>query len=213
MANNFSYKSYKNSVIRYLNSGYKFTTFSQFDDENQNKKVLMRHDIDFDVKPAYKLAQLENQIGISSTYFFRVTAKNYNILSKSSIEDIESIKNKGHEIGLHLDHKQIQPHSNDIGLILNIKKLLERELDVVINSFSIHEPSRTSLEVDGGTLEKLELKHNAYDKKYFKDIKYISDSGGRWREGHFDDWLDRVDQIQILTHPLWWYESSPQENY
>lgn len=83
----------------------------------------------------------------------------------------------------------------------------------MINSFSIHEPSRTSLIVDNETLNRLQLKHNSYDKKYFKDIKYISDSGGRWREGHFAEWLDKVDQIQILTHPLWWYESSPQENY
>lgn len=213
MSNNFSYESYNNSINKYLNSGYKFITFSQYDIEKQNKLVLMRHDIDFDIEPAKKLSELENKIGVLSTYFFRITAKNYNILSPSLIKDIEFIKKRGHEIGLHLDHTHIKPNSHEIDLILNIKYLLERDLSIEIDSFSIHEPSRTSLEISSETLDKLKLKNNAYDKKFFKDIKYISDSGGRWREGHFAEWLDRVDRIQILTHPLWWYESLPQENY
>lgn len=86
MENDFSFKSYKNSVIKYLNSGYKFTTFSQFDKENQNKKVLMRHDIDFDIKPAKELSELENQIGICSTYFFELLLKTTTFLVQAQLK-------------------------------------------------------------------------------------------------------------------------------
>ena len=63
----------------------------------------MRHDIDIDILPAVNLAKFENKLGIKSSYFFRVNAKNYNILSLTTLNSISRIKDLGHEIGLHLD--------------------------------------------------------------------------------------------------------------
>lgn len=39
-----------------------------------------------------------------------------------------------------------------------------------------------------------------------------SDSSAQWREGHFFEWIDKVDQLQVLVHPIWWFKDSPQEN-
>ena len=41
-------------------------TFNEF---NGQKCFLIRHDIDFDLEKAYKIAKIENAIGIKATYF------------------------------------------------------------------------------------------------------------------------------------------------
>ena len=53
----------------------------------------------------------------------------------------------------------------------------------------------------------------SYENRFFKDIKYLSDSGGRWREGHFNEWVNVENKLQVLTHPWWWFKKYPQENY
>lgn len=34
-----------------------------------------------------------------------------------------------------------------------------------------------------------------------------------WREGHFGSWVGREPLMHVLTHPFWWYERVPAENY
>jgi hypothetical protein len=45
------------------------------------------------------------------------------------------------------------------------------------------------------------------------EMKYLSESGGRWRESCFHNWINQVDRLQVLVHPFWWYDKVPQENY
>ncbi len=57
------------------------------------------------------------------------------------------------------------------------------------------------------------LRYQAYGEDFtLPTMKYISDSSGRWREGHFGLWPGKVDRLQVLTHPFWWFERVPQEN-
>jgi hypothetical protein len=213
MSHNFTYGSYQQTIRDFLENEYYFLTFSEFDINKNQRKVLMRHDIDLDVSPALNLAKFENQIGIKSNYFFRVNAKNYNILSLPTLNSISIIKDLGHEIGLHLDGNYLIKESNELKTVKSIKNFLESKLNERIISLSIHEPSRTSMEIDETVMDYLGFKFNAYGDKYFKNIKYLSDSGGRWREGHFGEWVNKEDKFQILTHPFWWYKIHPQENY
>ena len=45
-------------------------------------------------------------------------------------------------------------------------------------------------------------------------MKYISDSGARWREGDMFEWLQKnTPKLYVLTHPVWWYDKTTLENY
>ncbi len=47
---------------------------------------------------------------------------------------------------------------------------------------------------------------HTYQNKYFKDIKYVSDSQGLFRFGHpfeTEEWK-QTKAMHLLIHPLWW---------
>ena len=58
------------------------------------------------------------------------------------------------------------------------------------------------------------VRYHAYEARFTTPtMKYLSDSSGHWREGHFAEWVDKVPVLQVLTHPFWWFETVPAENY
>ncbi len=50
---------------------------------------------------------------------------------------------------------------------------------------------------------------HTYQNKYFREIKYISDSHGLFRFGHpFEtEEFQTGKTIHLLTHPIWWMRS------
>lgn len=210
---NFSYESFEQVVKKYIESNYIFSTFENYDNEINQKIILMRHDVDFDLDVAKKFALFEKDLGISSSYFFRISAKNYNLFSPNVLNILFEISNFGHEVGLHLDSNIEMTNSDYKNLIKITKHTLEDKLDKEIKSFSIHEPSRTSIKHNFDFLYDIGFVNDCYSPKFFESIKYISDSSARWREGHFGEWINKVDKLQVLTHPIWWFKKFPQENY
>ena len=95
----FSYKDLSKYYEKIKGLG-KTLLFNEF---NGQKCFLIRHDVDWDIELAYKLAQLENNLEIKSTYFILVTSNLYNVFSPSNMKLINKIKNLNHEIGLHFD--------------------------------------------------------------------------------------------------------------
>jgi len=171
----------------------------------------MTHDLDFDLQLAIKMADIENEAGITASYFFRLRAKNYNMLSYDGIKAINTISDMGHSVGLHYEPTLC---TSDPGIkvqddIENCMTLLENTSGVEIKYFNIHEPSRTGLDISS----LLPAKNRCYNSPFFVDFKYISDSGARWREGCFSEHVGRWDKLLVLTHPFWWYNSTPAENY
>ena len=58
------------------------------------------------------------------------------------------------------------------------------------------------------------LKYESYFPEFTEDMKYISDSGARWREGCMCNWIKNNEKkLYINTHPFWWYKDTPLENY
>ncbi len=54
---------------------------------------------------ALRLAQLEHQAGVVSTYFIYPHSLFYNLLSRSIVDMVKEISKLGHDIGLHFDPK------------------------------------------------------------------------------------------------------------
>ena len=60
------------------------------------------------------------------------------------------------------------------------------------------------LNIVEGLLSSLDLEYDAYSGVFIKDIKFISDSKYRWREGCMCNHIKKETKLCILTHPIWW---------
>ena len=107
----------------------------------QGEKVfLVRHDVDFDLKPASDLAILAAEEGICSTFFILTTCRTYNVLHADSRALLKEISGLGHEIALHFD-PTLYGESD-------LNKAAEKEAEILsfalgedVKSVSLHNPS------------------------------------------------------------------------
>ena len=73
----FTLDRYKELCLALLDSGYTpLTVYSYLvlegkKKKNNNKLVVLRHDIDRKLGNALQMAELEHELGIQSTYYFR----------------------------------------------------------------------------------------------------------------------------------------------
>jgi hypothetical protein len=90
-------------------AGYEFISFTKakeliIDKPNENDGTCtLRHDIDVNINFALKMAALEANLGIYSTYFLMWRSLFYNLTSRNSQNCVEKIISLGHEIALHYD--------------------------------------------------------------------------------------------------------------
>ncbi len=78
--------------------GYSFQTVENFIRASEDKAIILRHDVDRIPENALKLAKLEHELGIGSTYYFRAVQESWD-------EDIiKQIAEMGHEIGYHYEN-------------------------------------------------------------------------------------------------------------
>ena len=100
----FTLKKYKLLLKALVAQGYYFQTFTQYitSDKNSsflnlNSSIILRHDVEAHYEQALKFAQIQNQLGIKGTYFFRLLPKSFRP------EIVKQIADLGHEIGYHYD--------------------------------------------------------------------------------------------------------------
>ena len=208
----FSYIEYEN-IISLVKMNLPIMDFSDITDETE-KFCVLRHDIEFSIDRALKIAEIEKSLGISSTYTVQLRNNTYNALSQKNIDIIRKINNMGHKIGLH----QNPPMMNDEKLIKYILKDIE-----TLEHYYGFEVDRYAFHRCGSNPEILKRyveipnKINCYDKKFFHYFKgntpkklrvyYIADSNHKWKYGHpLELNFNKVNKIQLLTHPYSWTE-------
>lgn len=189
---------YQDLLQSFLEKNYEFCFFNE--NIKHQGKVLLRHDIDFDVDKAYKMAKIEHSIGIKSTYFFMLRSQSYNLLLKENIEKLKSIYNLGHQISLHFDPTIYD--ENYINRLKNELIILEKISSFKPDCISFHRPTPYFLQYD----KPIGNIRHTYQSIYTKTIKYISDSQGSFRYDHPLNCRDFEvgNSIHLLIHPIWW---------
>ena len=90
------------NYIKLLNTlqsqGFSFQTLEEFILQPKEKVVIMRHDVDRKPYNALKMAQIEKELSVSASYYFRTVEGVYNE------EVINQIKMLGHEVGYHYEN-------------------------------------------------------------------------------------------------------------
>lgn len=179
---------------------------------NSNEFIVLRHDIEFSIDRAYKLAEVEAETDFKSSYFVQITNNSYNALSKKNIDLIKEMLAMGHHIGLHY-------HRNGLTNIEYIKKeivsqteMLSQFLGISIDRFSLHRPAvehlKANINIDGMM--------NTYGSNFFTflddvsnmsdlTVKYIADSNHQWKYGlPNEEYFEKYPKIHLLVHPLSW---------
>lgn len=197
----FKYAEFR-KFIEHLKSFGKIVPLGEWDFSNA---VILRHDVDFDVGAAHRLALVEADCDIRSTFFFLTTCHTYNPFSALNREKLCEMRALGFEIGLHFD-----PAIYGDVSVTKLKEFVDKEaemlstiIDMPVQSISLHNPSIH------GQYPMFEGYRNTYDKHIFSDDCYLSDSRMEFGEKNPYTFVEKVKEhpIQILLHPLHYSET------
>jgi hypothetical protein len=219
----FTLRKYKDLCLTVLDSGYTPVTVYSYltGKQNNDRLIVLRHDIDRKHMNALRMAELESKLGIQSTYYFR-----FPYTYKPEI--IGKIHDWGHEIGYH--YEVLSKAKGDYEKAI---KMFEQELSEVRKTVDIK-----TICMHGGPLSKYDNRDlwKRYDFKEFgivgeaylsmNDIPYFSDTGRSWslktkmrdflvdkKEGITGDTTDelmelikenKVDKLYVVVHPERW---------
>lgn len=216
------YKELCEAVTKYLTP---LTVESYLSKNHNSKFIILRHDVDRKPLNALKIATLENELGISSTYYFRV---------KEGVfipEVIKKISKLDHEIGYH--YEVLDKAHGNFEKAINIFKAELNEFRKIcdVKTICMHgNPLTPWINLDlwkKYDFRDFEIIGEAYISIDYRDVKYFSDTGRRW-DSKFsvkdvvdvkgdelknfkktDDLIKaltgkEIDRLCLVTHPERW---------
>jgi hypothetical protein len=97
----FTLSTYRCLLQSLLSADYHFLTFEQYcflpKQELPERFIILRHDVDLRAVNSLRTAQIEHQLGIAASYYFRVVPQS------NQPHIIQQITALGHEIGYHYE--------------------------------------------------------------------------------------------------------------
>jgi hypothetical protein len=171
--------------------------------------ALWRHDVDFSIHSALKLAQIEAEEGVSTIYFLLQHSEFYNLHEAACTKIARDIHRLGHQVGLHFDHRYwgVNDESDLVEALDWERQVLERATRATVRVFTFHIPDAISKNF---TADRYAGMING-DSKIFRDsFRICTDSNGYWKYGRLEEMLvdKSADRIQVLTHPEYWQDES-----
>lgn len=192
-------------LLRQLKSGgYRFARHGE---AGADRHVIWRHDVDFSMHRAAKLAAIEAEEGAVATYFVNPRCTFYNLFEPEISALLRRIRALGHQIGLHFDAGAfgIEQWTRDAlePAIERERKLVEMALDAPVGIMSWHNPDMSNLlEFDADDYCGVA---NTYAARLRREYAYCSDSNGYWRFKPMPDVIaEGHARLHLLTHPEWW---------
>ena len=197
-ATSFTIKGYA-KLLRYLSQTYKIIPLCRLPQETA-PYLALRHDVDYSPSSALRMAELEQKLGVTATYFVLFSDRFYNLHECRNVQIIRRISALGHEVGLHYDPSQYQIYDNCSEKTLKIEiTLLEHLLGKKVYSIARHGPwVRDPFYAVKGYI-------NANDPRWRGDL-FIHDSLRAWTPYEALPTLLRNPprRVQLLVHPAYW---------
>jgi hypothetical protein len=197
----FTYDAY-GRFLKLLKQRCKIVPFCEVS-KKDDSFLILRHDVDASLEAALKMARMENDLGVRSTYFVLFSHKLYNLLQKDDLTMLREVAGLGHEIGLHYDVEVYERCDRNLRETLgNEIHLLGHLLGRKVLSIACHNVSiMTGEDPFKNTAEYI----NVYDPELCEN--YVSDSCRAWYLEHLSNLLNfRYKKAQLLIHPFLWTE-------
>ena len=180
----FTLKSYRSLLEAFQKCGYRFQIFEEFmEHPAEGKTVVMRHDVDEKAANALKMAQLEHELGIRATYFFRV-------VKQSNVpEVIRGIAALGHEIGYHYEDLATAEGDMEKATETFRKNLAYFREYYPVRSVCMHGSSTSEYDNrllwERHSLAEFGIVGEPYLSVDFSKVFYLTDTGYAWDGGKF----------------------------
>jgi hypothetical protein len=195
----FNSSSYSALLEKAASHGFSVEPMREAVKSDKNPIMLLRHDIDFCLEYAVQMAELENELGISSTYFAIPENEFYDPFSEDGKRQVKRLQELGHEIGLHYDTSKYNSEEYEKDFTKDMQKLSDL-IGEEVSSAAQHNPTN-SLHLN---IEQL-VPNEAYSEKIRSQFAYVSDSSMQWREKTPLDLIEEGKSFQFLSHPIWWF--------
>ena len=173
----FTVKVYCELLRNLKAGGFSVYSVEAWIKENPGKGVLIRHDIDRKNKNAVKIAQIEADFGIKTTYYFRFT-------SSFDTVAIRKISDLGHRIGYH--YEDLSTARGDYEKAIELFKEHLEKLRAIAEVKTIAMHGRPLLPWDNRDLWKrynrkdYGLLAEAFLDIDYSDMYYFTDTGRTW---------------------------------
>ncbi|MFC7098958.1 hypothetical protein [Halobaculum marinum] len=186
MGDGFTTESYVDLLDAAEEADYAFLTVAEYlstdPDERPDRYLIVRHDVDRKVANARRMARIEADRGVSTTYYVRTST-----FDPAFVASLESL---GHEVGYHYedfvraDGDVTEAHerfARNLGMF-------RRYCDVQTicmhgNPLSPHDNRDMWGGDDAVDFAEYDLLGEAYLSMDFVDVTYFSDTGRTWRDG------------------------------
>ena len=207
----FTFQAHQKLLESLQSQSYSFITFLQYIQNTQNTPlssqnsplIILRHDVEKRYKNALKFAQIQNQLGIKGTYYFRILPKCF------KPEIVKQIADLGHEIGYHYDDlaqckgdhqkaiKRFEKNLNTLRSIAPVKTICMdgSPLSKYDNKNLWRQPSNLSTPPPSNPfkLQDFGIIGEPYFNTDFNKVFYLTDTGRKW-DGWKTSIRDKVAQ-------------------
>ncbi|MCL4508237.1 MAG: hypothetical protein M1296_01790 [Chloroflexi bacterium] len=201
----FSLAHYRYILRRARAAGYHVCGHREFLRSSAQRTLMLRHDVDVSLAEALRLARLEAREGVQSTYFIRLRASGYNVLSRLELTRIRTLIDLGFEVGLHLETGLRE------GLFIDpseeaafSKQLLEIVSGQAVAGCAMHVPKQTHGSLSRDTLRKSGFLYEAGEPEFNHHVQFFSDSNQMWKPSCPCLAIDQADRLYVTVHPIWW---------
>ncbi len=180
----FTLQSYQSLVSAFQKAGYHFQTFQEFvTSPSEGKTLVLRHDVDELAWNALKMAQIENELGVRATYFFR-------IVKQSNVpEVIRQIVDLGHEVGYHYEDLVLAEGDEEKAMLSFRQNLEYFRRFYPVKSVCMHGSSTSKYDNrliwKNYQLSDFGLVGEPYLSIDFDKVYYLTDTGYAWDGGKF----------------------------
>jgi hypothetical protein len=178
----FSLDHYRELLEAAKAGGYRF---AGFDRPPEAGDLILRHDIDLSLEAAVRMAEVEAEAGVWSTWLLMTRSVFYNLASHEGERATARLR----ELGGRIAHHAVWPNVD-----------LDERFEPVV-AWHNPDPEYMSEPVAGAT--------NVMSAPWFQSAHYRSDSNQLWRHGCPHAGLEHGEPewLQLLIHPeLWVYD-------
>lgn len=187
----------------------------------EKKVIVHRHDIDSDTRTARKLFNIEKKYGIKSSYYFRISTLDFDLMRE--------IENYGSEASYHYEEIATFAKRNNIKCAAEIRKHISEIRDEFYNNFNLIEKqlgekistvashgdfanrilhiANSEILEDSTLRKRCGIECETYDCDFLNNFDvYITDRPYPqyyYPMSPFDS-IEKYNRICFLTHPMQW---------
>ena len=200
----FTLRKYRQLLLTLQQQGYQFFTFEQYlqaegdlqteqTTAQRSKYIILRHDVDLKAANSLATAQIEQELGIQASYYFRVVPQS------NQPDKIRAITDLGHEIGYHYEDMAICQGNHQQAYEHFLKQLAYFRQFYPVRTICMH--GAPTSQWDGKELWKHYNYHDQdiigepYFDVDFSQLFYLTDTGRSW-DGYKVSVRDKIPVYQ-----------------